>query len=253
MVKKDSKYKYKNNTSTSTKKFVAGTQSLNYAPDYSNLYNAQDNVYNRRTREMAISSSVQPVTSSMLNNSTNLSAGQKSGIQAGTAVASTVGDALVTSSVNNDATVNVGKAVGGNALKYGAMGASAGAAAGPIGAAIGGAVGAIGGGIYGGVTATKQNKIIAQGKRNDTIENNFLKAASQKYNYNLQGDINSEISKVEGFAGKGKYKLKSEVKVTKNTPDDSKSSREMLKSYKRSDPNRYKLRTNKSVIVKTFK
>jgi len=248
---KNNKYKYKNKVPV--EKYLTGTQQLNYAPDYNHLYEAQDNVYNRRTREMAISSSVQPVTSSMLNNSTKLSAGQKSGIQAGTAIASTVGDALVTSSVNKDATVNVGKAVGGSALKYGAMGASAGAAAGPIGAAIGGAVGVIGGGIYSGVTANKQNKIIAQGKRNDTIENNFLKAASQKYNYNLQGDINSEISKVEGFAGKGKYKLKSEVKVTKNTPEDSKNTREVVKHYKRSDPNRYKLKTNKSVIVKTFK
>jgi len=96
---KNNKYKYKNKVPV--EKYLTGTQQLNYGPDYNHLYEAQDNVYNRRTREMAISSSVQPVTSSMLNNSTKLSAGQKSGIQAGTAIASTVGDALVTSSVKS--------------------------------------------------------------------------------------------------------------------------------------------------------
>lgn len=245
MTKKDNKYKYKDNISTSTKKFVAGTQSLNYAPDYSYLYNVQDDVYNRRTKKMAMDSTAESITSSVSKLSPAGSAI--------TGVANTASNLIEQNSFNNDGTQDVGSAVGSNALKYGAMGASLGSAAGPIGTVIGGAVGAVGGGIYGGVSASANNKKIETARKiNDSI-NNQKRGALKDYKYNLQGDINSNVTKAQGFAEKGKYKLKSEVRVTNHKPDDSKSSREMLKSYKRSDPNRYKLKTNKSVIVKTFK
>lgn len=75
--------------------------------------------------------------------------------------------------------------------------------------AVGGAVGAIGGGIYGAVSSRKNNKLIQQGINNSQALNNYLKSASaNKFNYNIQGDINSEVTKAQGFAKYGKSKLK---------------------------------------------
>lgn len=394
------KYKYKKNI-----KYLEGTQALNFAPDYSNLYNAQDSVYNRRTKQSSIDGSIQPITSSLLDNSTKLSNGAKNGIQIGSTVANVASNVIAQSSYKSDGMQDVGGAVASNSLKYGAMGVQAGAMAGPIGSAIGGAIGVVGGGIYGGVTATKNNKQIQQAKRIDELSNNARKGAINNYKYNLQGNINTDVAQTQGFAKKGKYKLKSyqegvnrfylpaesiyeeiepinfksydtditekpkepksveeysnnykntfieddlkntnkeniksnesleteskksleeldekvseklddiskktnplnsnlekpkykpvikkkqervsfgtkgnspfegdkknrnkynyykkgsyklktETKISHNSPDDSKTSKEMIKNYKKSDPNKYKLRTNKSVIVKTFK
>lgn len=241
------KYKYKKNI-----KYLQGTQELNFAPDYSNLYNAQDSVYNRRTKQYSIDGSIQPIASSLLDNS-KLSGGAKNGIQIGSTVANVASNVIEQNSYRSDGMQDVGGAVASNSLKYGAMGASMGAVAGPIGVAIGSAVGVVGGGIYGGVTATKNNKQIQQAKKIDELSNNARKGAINNYKYNLQGNINTDVAQTQGFAKKGKYKLKTETRVSHNSPDDSKASKEMIKNYKKSDPNKYKLRTNKSVIVKTFK
>lgn len=385
-------------------KYLQGTQELNFAPDYSNLYNAQDSVYNRRTKQSSLDGSIQPIASNLLDNS-KLSGGTKNGIQIGSTVANVASNVIEQNSYRKDGTQDVGGAVASNSLKYGSMGASMGAMAGPIGAAVGGAIGVVGGGIYGGIVADKNNKKIQQAKQQDDFINSKNKGAINNYKYNLQGNINTDVAQTQGFAKKGKYKLKTyqegvnrfylpaesiyeeiqpvnfksyntdinekpkepeeieeslsnydntsvkdnleninekniksnesleveskkslkeldekvskklndiskktsslntslekpkykpvikkkqervsfgtkgnspfegdkknrnthnyykkgsyklktETRVSHNSPDDSKASKEMIKNYKKSDPNKYKLRTNKSVIVKTFK
>jgi len=242
------KYRYKKNI-----KYLEGTQALNFAPDYSNLYNAQDSVYNRRTKQSSIDGSIQPIASNLLDNS-KLSGGAKNGIQVGSTVANVASNVIEQSSYKSDGMQDVGGAVASNSLKYGAMGASMGSAIMPgWGTAIGGAIGVVGGGIYGGITATKNNQKIQLAKQQDDFINSKNKGAINNYKYNLQGNINTDVAQTQGFAKKGKYKLKTETRVSHNSPDDSKASKEMIKNYKKSDPNKYKLRTNKSVIVKTFK
>ena len=65
---------------------------------------------------------------------------------------------------------NTGAAVGSNALKYAALGASAGSVVGPWGTLIGGAAGGIGGAIYGGVKGEKDKKSIKSSKEKQKNE-----------------------------------------------------------------------------------
>lgn len=214
------------------KKFLTGTQELNYAPDYSMLYNAQNEVYNRRVRQSNVDNTIiNPVASTATQYIKDPKL--KTGVQVGSSLAKIGSDILDKSSYYSNGKQDEGKVIASNALKYGATGASIGSVGGVVGAAIGGTVGVIGGGIYGAVSAKKNNKIIDQAIRNTEALNNYLQSASSlKYNYNIQGDINSEYAKAQGFARKGKYniKLKSKNKSEESVKLDV------------PNPNRYKSR-----------
>lgn len=214
------------------KKYLVGTQELNYAPDYSMLYNAQNDVYNRRVRQSTVDNSIiNPITDASTDYISNQKL--KTGVQIGTTAARIGSDILNKSSYNSRGKQDEGKAVASNALKYGSMGASMGSMAGPIGTAIGGVVGTIGGGIYGAVSSRKNNRIIDQADRNTKTLNNYLQSATQtNYNYNLQGDINSEYAKAQGFARKGKYNIRLK----------SKSKTEESVKLHLPNPNKYKSR-----------
>lgn len=196
------KQKPKYKTVNKSKKYVAGTQQLNYTPDYSNYYNAQNDVYNRRTRETAVNSTIlNPIAGAV--GKTNF-----------TGVTGAVSNFIDSRSIKPDGKQDVGGAVASNAIKYGGTGASIGSNFGILGTAIGGGIGVLAGGIYGGINAKNLNNKIETGKRLDKSYNDYLSKGINQYDYNTQGDINAEIGQASGFAKKGKYKLKSSKNST---------------------------------------
>lgn len=195
MNTKKTKYKLKSKPVNEPKKFVQGTQSLNSLPDYSFYYNAQEDAYNRRARESYVNEGI-------LSNISN-SVGKVNF----TGITNTASNLIDTASIKSDGKQNEGASIASNALKYGGQGATIGSAFGPIGTGIGAGVGLLAGGIYGGIQARNLNNKIDTGKRLDKIYGDYL-AAGQSYDYNTQGDINSEVGKATGFAKNGKYKLK---------------------------------------------
>jgi len=226
MINDTNKYKNKYKLTSSTKKYIDGTQSLNITPDYSAYYNAQNDVYNRRTRESTINNTtLNPLADSLASNNAS-----KIGNLVGRTGSNIIDQSTITSSGRQDS----GSAALSSALKYGAMGASAGSVAGPIGSAVLGAVGAIGGGIYGATKANKLNKLIGQGEAISKIQNQGAILANKRYNYNLQGDVNKDIAQSVGFAKKGKYKIKLSSK--------SKTVKEEEVGIKVPNPNKYKSR-----------
>ncbi len=221
------KYKNKYKLTTSTKKYIDGTQALNISPDYSAYYNAQNDVYNRRTRESVVNNTaLNPIADSLASNNAS-----KIGNLVGRTGSSLIDQNSITSSGRQD----TGSAFGSGALKYGALGASVGSVAGPIGTAIGGAVGAIAGGTYSAVHANKLNKLISQGEAISKVQNDAAQLANKRYNYNLQGDVNKDIAQSTGFARKGKYKIK--MVHSKN-----KTVKEEEVGLKLPNPNKYKSR-----------
>jgi hypothetical protein len=193
-----SKFKYKSNKVVN--KYLNGVQELSQSPDYSSYYNAQADVYNRKSKQAIVDNTIiSPIANQV-------------GTPYGKAINTVgqVGSSLIDqSSTKSNGMQDSGNAALSSGLKYGAMGASIGSAAGPIGTAIGGAVGTIGGGIYGAVNANKNNKLIRSGLRASNVYNDYIKSSGMtNYNYNTTGDINTDVNKVRGFAKHGKSKLK---------------------------------------------
>ncbi len=220
------KGKYKAKT-TVKKKYLQGTQELNYAPDYSSYYAAQDNVYNRRTREQAVNSTLlNPIAD-------NLSTGPIGGAAG---LVGKVGSSLIDQgTIRSDGTQSEGNAFASGALKYGGMGAQIGSAAGPIGSIVGGGIGLIAGGAYSAFQARQNNRKIANGKQSSNVQNQYAKQAAQsKYEYDLQSDINRDVANASGFARRGKYKIKASVKVKSDKTNETK--------LDLPNPNRYKSR-----------
>ncbi len=113
----------------------------------------------------------------------------------GAGLAGVAGEGLTNSALqptynNSEKGVSSGKLASGQALKYGAMGATAGSAFGPIGTLVGFGVGAIGGGIAGTLQAKNINATAANNKR----VNDFMK---KQNSYSAQ-----EIDQI-GYAKKG--------------------------------------------------
>lgn len=193
-----SKFKYKSNKVVN--KYLNGVQELSQSPDYSSYYNAQADVYNRKSKQAIVDNTIiSPIANQV-------------GTPYGKAINTVgqVGSNLIDqSSTKANGMQDSGNAALSNALKYGAAGASLGSALGPIGTAGGAILGAIGGGIYGAVNANKNNKLIKAGLRASDVYNDYIKSSGMtNYNYNTTGDINTDVNKARGFAKYGKSKLK---------------------------------------------